>query len=176
MTAVMIYGTSGTRPKAAPFLRSADPYSAVVDGRLVWIWDPYTTTNQYPYSDFVDLAEVASPSSQEQAPSLGGDVNYLRNSVKVVVDAYEGTMRYYVSEPSDPIIQAWTGRSDDVHNLRARPAGAARALPLPGELFQSGLRYTTTRTDPKCLRQRTAGLAIDPTGPPGNRIRCSYYV
>ena len=67
----MIYRDITARvPKAAPFLRfDADPYSAVVDGRLVWIWDAYTTTNQYPYSDFVDLAEVASPSAQEQAPA-----------------------------------------------------------------------------------------------------------
>ena len=77
---IMIYRDITQRvPKAAPFLRfDADPYSAVVDGRLVWIWDAYTTTNQYPYSDFVDLSEVASPAAQGggTAPSLGGDVNY----------------------------------------------------------------------------------------------------
>ena len=63
---IMIYRDITQRvPKAAPFLRfDADPYSAVVDGRLVWIWDAYTTTNQYPYSDFVDLSEVASPAAQ----------------------------------------------------------------------------------------------------------------
>ena len=56
-------------PKAAPFLRfDADPYSAVVDGRLVWIWDAYTTTNQYPYSDLVDLAEVRPQPVQERGP------------------------------------------------------------------------------------------------------------
>ena len=105
---IMIYRDITQRvPKAAPFLQfDNDPYTAIVDGRLVWIWDAYTTTNQYPYSDFVDLADVAA--SANQTTSVGGNINYLRNSVKVVVDAFSGKMTYYVSDPNDPIIEAWS--------------------------------------------------------------------
>ena len=97
-------------PKAAPFLQfDSDPYAAVVEGRLVWIWDAYTTSNQYPYSQPVDLGDptVASPPEDPAAPRLSGEANYIRNSVKVVVDAYEGSMTYYVTDPDDPIIQVW---------------------------------------------------------------------
>jgi uncharacterized membrane protein (UPF0182 family) len=87
--------------KVAPFLEyDHDPYAAIVDGRLVWIWDAYTTSNTYPYSQRVDLGEVSGE-------ELSGEGNYIRNSVKVVIDAYDGTMDFYVSDPSDPIIQAW---------------------------------------------------------------------
>ena len=97
-------------PKAAPFLQfDSDPYAAVIEGRLVWIWDAYTTSNQYPYSQPVDLGDpnVASPPEDPAAPSLSGEANYIRNSVKVVVDAYDGSMTYYVTDPEDPIIQVW---------------------------------------------------------------------
>lgn len=97
-------------PKAAPFLRfDFDPYAAVVDGRLVWIWDAYTTTENYPYSQPVNLDDpaVLSPAGPASWPTLTGEANYVRNSVKVVVDAYDGTMRYFVSDPSDPIIEVW---------------------------------------------------------------------
>ena len=104
---IMIYRDIQTRiPKAAPFLKyDGDPYAAVVDGRLVWIQDAYTTTNRYPYSQPVDLASV-TPMSQDRS-GLTGSANYIRNSVKVVVDAYNGTMTYYVADPKDPIIQVW---------------------------------------------------------------------
>lgn len=74
--------------KIAPFLTlDEDPYPVVSDGRIFWIQDAYTTTDQYPYST-----------------SLGG-VNYIRNSVKVVVDAFQGSVTFYSAEPSDPILQ-----------------------------------------------------------------------
>ena len=99
---VMMYRSILDRvPKVAPFLKfDADPYAAVVDGRIVWIWDAYTTSNAYPYSEEVNLADVTGG-------DLAGSANYIRNSVKVVVDAYEGSMKYYVSDPTDPVIQVW---------------------------------------------------------------------
>jgi hypothetical protein len=75
---------------AAPFLQlDHDPYMVVADGRLWWIQDAYTTTDRYPYS----------------TPQDG--VNYIRNSVKVVVDAYNGTMKFYVFDPTDPILKTY---------------------------------------------------------------------
>jgi uncharacterized membrane protein (UPF0182 family) len=85
-----------------PFLRfDGDPYLAIVGGRMQWIWDAYTTTTQYPYSQSLELFDATG------IPSLAGPANYIRNSVKVVVDAYDGTVTYY-ADLSDPIIHAWS--------------------------------------------------------------------
>ena len=79
-------------PKAAPFLQyDGDPYSAVVDGHIVWIQDAYTTTNEYPYSQRLNASDVTN--------GLPGQINYIRNSVKVVVDAYTGQVNLYVYDP-----------------------------------------------------------------------------
>ena len=184
---IMIYRDITQRvPKAAPFLRfDADPYSAVVDGRLVWIWDAYTTTNQYPYSDFVDLSEVASPAAQGggTAPSLGGDVNYLRNSVKVVVDAYDGKMRYYVADPSDPIIQAWGNAFPTMFTpLDQAPPELLAHFRYPENLFQiQAFEYTNYHvTDPNVFygKQDFWALPIDPTVSTAadRRLMRPYYV
>ena len=100
---IMIYRDLAERvPKPAPFLKfDGDPYLAVVDGRLTWIWDAYTTTSEYPYSESVNLGDATQG-------SLSGTANYIRNSVKVTVDAYNGDMKYYIWDDSDPIIQAWS--------------------------------------------------------------------
>ncbi len=92
--------------KVAPFLKfDHDPYMAVVDGRLTWIWDAYTHSNEYPYSQRLELQNVSD---------LEGEVNYLRNSVKVTIDAYDGTLRFYVIDPTDPVIQAWQAAFPDL--------------------------------------------------------------
>jgi uncharacterized protein len=77
-----------------------DPYLAVTREGYQWIWDAYTTSNGYPYSESVDLAEATDGLL---AP---GDVNYMRNTVKAVVDAYDGTVTYY-ADLDEPIMQAW---------------------------------------------------------------------
>ena len=88
--------------RAAPFLKlDHDPYIAAVDGHLDWILDGYTTTPYYPYAERFD----AAPQNVEGA--LSGRINYIRNSVKVVVDAYSGTMKFYVIDDNDPLIAAW---------------------------------------------------------------------
>lgn len=90
--------------RAAPFLAlDHDPYIAVVDGRLVWIVDAYTTSSNYPLSERYDVSE----SVEESPGGLSGQVNYVRNSVKVVVDAYNGTMDFYIVDDEDPVIGAW---------------------------------------------------------------------
>lgn len=78
--------------RIAPFLRlDSDPYLVVTDGGLVWIQDAYTTARTYPYSE----------------PDAGRGLNYIRNSVKIVVDAYEGSVDFYVMDPNDPIVSAY---------------------------------------------------------------------
>jgi uncharacterized membrane protein (UPF0182 family) len=87
--------------KVAPFLKyDADPYSAVVGGHLFYIWDAYTSTDAYPYSQRINLGTATGG-------HVPGQANYMRNSVKVVMDAYDGTMHFYVTDPSDPLIQVW---------------------------------------------------------------------
>ena len=90
---IMIYRDIVQRvPKPVPFLTfDQDPYFAVSAGRPVWIWDAYTTTNQYPYSQSLNLSEATDG---QLPPQL---VNYMRNSVKAVTDAYDGTMTYYAN-------------------------------------------------------------------------------
>jgi uncharacterized membrane protein (UPF0182 family) len=104
---MMIYRNVRDRVlRAAPFLSlDNDPYVAVVDGRVVWIIDAYTTTPWYPYSQRYDMGSIVA----DARGSLDdrGRINYIRNSVKVVVDAYEGSMSFYVVDPEDPLIQTW---------------------------------------------------------------------
>ena len=81
----------------APFLRlDKDPYIVAAEGRLFWIQDAYTTSDHFPYSD--PVTDLADPSS---------DFNYIRNSVKITVDAYDGTPTFYVVDASDPLVQAY---------------------------------------------------------------------
>ncbi|MGH2736762.1 MAG: UPF0182 family protein [Actinomycetota bacterium] len=103
---IMIYKDVRDRVlRAAPFLSlDGDPYVAAIDGRLKWILDGYTTSPWYPYSERFDLGDVVGGI---EAGSLDGVANYVRNSVKVVVDAYDGTLEFYVIDESDPLIQAW---------------------------------------------------------------------
>ena len=76
----------------APFLKfDDDPYIVLSEGKLYWMWDAYTTTNRYPYSEPFDSTN-----------------NYIRNSVKVVIDAYNGNTAFYISDPTDPIVQTYS--------------------------------------------------------------------
>ncbi len=87
--------------RLAPFLYGdADPYIVIADGRLKWVMDLYTITDRYPYSAPANTARL------NNEPGLPGRFNYIRNSVKAVVDAYDGTVDLYVIDPDDPVIQA----------------------------------------------------------------------
>lgn len=97
--------------KAAPWLRvDSDIYPAVVDGRIVWVLDGYTTSNSYPYSQLVSLEDsTADRQTADGALPRQPDskINYMRNSVKATVDAYDGTVTLYTWDDSDPILQTW---------------------------------------------------------------------
>lgn len=95
--------------KVAPFLTlDGDPYPAVVDGRILWIVDGYTTASTYPYSQRVNLQSATddsqTPLTVQQARQ---NINYMRNSVKATVDAYDGTVTLYQFDDGDPILRAW---------------------------------------------------------------------
>ena len=96
-------GVQARVQKAAPFLSlDSDPYPVLIGGQIEWIQDAYTTTDNYPYAQNADTSAVAGGSGL-----LNGNVNYIRNSVKVVVNAYTGKMTFYVVDPSDPIIRTY---------------------------------------------------------------------
>jgi uncharacterized membrane protein (UPF0182 family) len=96
----------------APWLTmDGDPYPAVVDGRITWIVDGYTTLENYPYAERTPLGESTTdalqPGQGGVRPELDRDVSYLRNSVKATVDAYDGTVTLYAFDESDPVLQTW---------------------------------------------------------------------
>jgi uncharacterized membrane protein (UPF0182 family) len=96
--------------KVAPFLTlDGDPYPAVVGGKITWILDGYTTAATYPYSQRVDLREASSDATTGAGTSfqLKQNINYIRNSVKATVDAYDGTVTLYQFDESDPVLRAW---------------------------------------------------------------------
>ena len=97
--------------KVAPFLTlDGNPYPVVADGRILWVVDGYTTTGLYPYSERVNMPQATSTSLNPGGAVSGqptGQVNYIRNSVKAVVDAYSGAVTLYQWGPSDPLLSTW---------------------------------------------------------------------
>ena len=98
--------------KVAPYLTlDGRVYPAVVDGRVKWIVDGYTTADAYPYSQMTDLGDATKDSTTETSSTVTGlnsqNANYIRNSVKATVDAYDGSVDLYVWDESDPVIKAW---------------------------------------------------------------------
>nr|WP_281256326.1 UPF0182 family protein [Nocardiopsis flavescens] len=101
--------------KVAPFLTvDSRPYPAVVDGKIVWIVDAYTTSDGYPYANRIDFTQAVTDTftdgTLQQVSTLpGNEVNYIRNSVKATVDAYDGTVTLYAWDEEDPVLQTWMG-------------------------------------------------------------------
>ena len=106
--------------KVAPFLRlDNDPYLVISEGRLIWLYDAYTVSNRYPYS--------------QQIPRFG---NYVRNSVKVSIDAYDGSMNFYISDQSDPIIKTYQNIFPDLfQDLSKMPEDLRNHIRYPSDLF-----------------------------------------
>lgn len=98
--------------KIAPWLTlDGDPYPAVVDGKITWIIDGYTTSGGYPYSKSTSLASATNDALTANSASITAQsnkaVNYIRNSVKATVDAYDGTVTLYQWDTKDPVLQTW---------------------------------------------------------------------
>ncbi len=159
----------------APFLRyDQDPYLVATDARgnptdakdpsyLYWIVDAYTTSDRYPYSD------------------IGKEgINYIRNSVKVVIDAYHGSVSFYIADPSDPIVTTWAKIFPDLFKpLKAMPVNLRRHLRYPEDFFkiQSERLMTYHMTDPQVFYNREDQWQI-PTEVYGDKPRLvePYYL
>ena len=141
--------------KLAPFLEfDADPYPVVLGDRTVWIMDGYTTTDQYPYGQTLS-----------GEGSLSAAFNYVRNSVKVTVDAYQGTVTFYVFDEKDPIINAYREAFPDLFTDGAQMPKAIREhLRYPEDLFksQSAMFGRYHVTEPKRFYDGSAKWLVSP--------------
>lgn len=119
--------------RAAPFLSlDHDPYVAVVDGRLVWIVDAYTSSSYFPNAERFDVSESVEASTG----GLSGRINYVRNSVKVVVDAYDGTMDFYRVDQEDPLAAAWAKAFPALFTDEAPSTELREHFRYPEDLFE----------------------------------------
>jgi uncharacterized protein len=141
--------------KVAPWLTvDSNPYPAVVDGNLVWILDGYTTIDSYPYSQRVSLGEATRDSRtalQAVAAQPQDHLNYVRNSVKAVVDAYDGSVTLYAWDETDPVLAAWRSAfPDTVEDKSEISAELLAHLRYPEDMFkiQRGLLARYHVTDP----------------------------
>lgn len=138
---ILFYRTLQERLQAiAPFLRyDRDPYLVVDSGRLFWIQDAYTTSNDYPYSQSLD------------------GVNYIRNSVKIIIDAYHGTTTFYVADAADPIIRTYGRIFPELFRpIDDMPAGLRAHVRYPEDLFldQMEMYQTYHMTEPQVFYNR----------------------
>lgn len=127
--------------KVAPWLTlDGDTYPAVVDGKVVWIVDGYTTSNTYPYSEARSLAAATSDTLTEGNSQIAlptDQVNYMRNSVKAVVDAYDGTVTLYEWDTEDPVLKTWRKVFPDVVQPKSEIGEELlRHLRYPVDLFK----------------------------------------
>jgi len=129
----------------APFLRfDPDPYAVILDGRIVWVADAYTWTDRYPYSQ------------------PHGDLNYIRNSVKAVIDAYDGTVTFYVVE-DEPLIRAWRRIFPALwRDFSEMPEGLKAHLRYPEGLFriQADILRTYHVQDPRTFYNKEDVWAV----------------
>ena len=143
--------------RVTPFLRfDADPYAVLDQGRVVWILDAYTVSDRFPYS------EPFRPAVQGQGAELGG-ANYVRNSVKVTVDAYDGTMRFYLIDPSDPVAASYQGIFPGLFRpLSEMPESLRAHLRYPEDLFttQAQMYATYHMTVPEVFYNREDTWAL----------------
>jgi uncharacterized protein len=127
--------------KVAPFLTlDGNPYPVVADGKILWVVDGYTTTDLYPYSERLSMPQATSTSLNPAGAVAGqsaGQINYIRNSVKAVVNAYTGTVTLYQWGPSDPLLTTWMRAFPGIIKPRSDiPAYLLPHLRYPSDLFE----------------------------------------
>ena len=152
----------------APFLRlDNDPYAVLSQGKLYWIQDAYTVSNYFPYANPERIGLGLGTTGGAQGPDKGGTeprsmaaldgLNYIRNSVKVVVDMYDGTVRFYVMDPEDPVLAVYRVAFPGVFNdLSELSADLKEHLRYPEDLFtvQADQYRTFHMTDPQVFYNR----------------------
>lgn len=116
--------------KIAPFLSyDGDPYPIVIDGGVRWIVDAYTTSSFFPYAQRANASAV-------QRGDLRQQLNYVRNSIKVEIDAYDGTMKFWIIDPDDPIAQSYRKQFPDLFEDGQPEPEVAAHFRYPEDLFR----------------------------------------
>lgn len=170
--------------KVAPYLTLEQrAYPAIVDmdgdpstpKRLVWIIDGYTTTDKYPYSEQMSLLEATTDSRATEfgMVAMAENVNYMRNSVKAVVDAYDGSVQLFEWDPEDPIVEAWSGVYPGMIQPISEISGDLMAhLRYPEDMFKVQRKLLETYHVTEATEFYTGGdrwrLSEDPTGTTGD--------
>jgi len=149
--------------KVTPFLTlDKDPYMVVADGQLFWIQDAYTSSAAYPYSAVYQeqttaTVQTAQGGQQVQQVRTGRAFNYIRNSVKVVVNAYDGSMRYYLADPGDPLVSSYASIFPGLFaQMDQMPASIKAHIRYPEDLFraQANMYSTFHMQDPQVFYNR----------------------
>ncbi len=128
--------------KVAPWLTlDGDPYPAIVDGKITWIIDGYTTSAGYPYSRSTSLADATADALTTNSAAVTAQanrsVNYIRNSVKATVDAYDGTVTLYQWDQKDPVLKTWMKAfPDTVKPKSAMSANLLEHVRYPEDMFR----------------------------------------
>jgi len=143
--------------KIAPFLDyDGDPYPVVVDGGVQWVIDAYTSTSRYPYGQRIGNVQLS------QQTGLSTSSNYIRNSVKAVVDAYTGDVTFYVVDEDDPILRAWRSAFPDLFtSFDEMPSDLAEHLRYPEDLFRVQTElYSKYQVEPANFFQRIGAWSV----------------
>jgi uncharacterized membrane protein (UPF0182 family) len=151
--------------KVAPFLSfDGDPYPVQIGGRVLWVVDGYTHSNRYPYGESGDRKQLGPDSGLDQA------FNYVRNSVKATVDAYDGAINFYVVDDVDPVLRVWRSAFPDLFRpLSEMPAGLTDHLRYPEELFRvQTAAYSKYQLAPEVFFDRAGAWSVAqaPVGQP----------
>jgi len=145
--------------KVAPFLQwDADPYPVVLDGRVVYMWDGYTTTDKYPNAELADTSDMVNGSDL-----AGSRLNYIRNSVKAVIDTYDGSVTLYVVDGEDPIVAAYQKAFPDLFKpVDDMPQELRSHWRYPEDLFrvQTNMYGRYHVTDPQTFYEKTSAWAV----------------
>ena len=172
--------------KVAPWLTlDRDPYPVVADGGIKWVVDGYTLSNDYPYSSRVSLSDATSDSvTNRTLPSSlmpRDQANYIRNSVKAVVDAYDGTVTLYAWDPTDPVLQTWMKAFPDVVlPADQMPEEIVQHVRYPQDIFkvQRAIMSRYHVTDPTTFYNASDVWIVpnDPTVTPAEVFQPPYYL
>ena len=166
----------------APFITAdGDPYPAVVDGKIVWIVDGYTTSDGYPYAAQTSLRDTTADAQTGTGTSALPDetVNYVRNSVKATVDAYDGTVTLYEWDEKDPVLKTWEKAYPGLIQPKSKISTELQShFRYPEDMFkiqrQLLTQYHVSDTSKFYSEDSFWKVAADPTGGAGDQP--AYYV